>query len=485
MEVILATMSSESFPIVTAIFSDEKSRLLLMENGFSLIDLKTSKVMLSKRIAGIGIKDNNFFSSTFDGLIHGEDTNGFVSLFEKIRSGSLDQGKGQFRFITENGENLWLSIDMRIVDRDAQGNPLILAMHDQDITNLHDAQEEIRERLLEIDSLKDLLLAINKSLDFGETIERIIEHLHKVIPFDRATVLSHDGTDLAVIGNYRYTNAQTQGLRFTVKGKDNPSGRAIATKRPIICNDVINDFDGFVQVDQNAVVRSWLGIPLVYEGRAIGLLSLDCFTPGFYTERHIRLTSNMAEHISIAIEHARQHSMVKEEARTDSLTGIANRYGLETIGHEIFLRALRSDSSIGVLMIDIDFFKDVNDKRGHAYGDKVLIALANGIQRSLRAKDYLVRYGGEEFLVLLPETSTREALVVAERLREKVPKLTIEGNETCPTISIGIFSGTPDTQDMMYEFIRRADIALYDAKSAGRNRCRVWSSKNEFFETMV
>jgi diguanylate cyclase (GGDEF)-like protein len=480
MEAILDTMSSESFSIVTAIFSNEKSKLLLMENGFSLIDLKKSQAVLSERMSEIGITFSNFFSGNFKGFIHDEDADGFVSLFEKIKTGSQEQGNGQYRFIHRNGGILWLSIAIRVADRNADGAPSIIAIHDQDITNLHDAQEEIRERLLEIDSLRDLLFAINKSLDFDETLKRIIEHLHKVIPFDRATVQSYDGAVLTVIGNYRYTAVQTQGLKFYVKGKENPSARAVTTKRPIICNDVINDFDGFVQVDKDALVRSWLGIPLVYEGRAIGLLSLDSFTPGFYTDRHVRLASNVAEHISIAVEHARQHSMIKEEARTDSLTGIANRYGLETIGHEIFLRAMRTDSPIGVLMVDIDLFKDVNDKKGHSYGDKVLITLANGIQRSLRAKDYLVRYGGEEFLVLLPETTTREALVVAERLREKVPGLIVEGEETCPTISIGIFSGTPDSQDLLHEFIHRADIALYDAKSAGRNRCRVWSPKADY-----
>jgi diguanylate cyclase (GGDEF)-like protein len=246
---------------------------------------------------------------------------------------------------------------------------------------------------------------------------------------------------------------------------------------------VVKDFQGFIQVGGDAAVRSWLGIPLVYEGRSIGLFALDSFKPNFYNDSHIRIASNLAEHIAIAVQHARQHSIVKEEARTDKLTGIANRYGLETVGQELFLRTSKADQPLGVLMLDIDFFKKVNDGKGHNYGDLVLKIIARGIQQSLRTKDYLVRYGGEEFLVLLPETTTREALVVAERLRERIPALDVDGRSSCPTVSIGLFSGVPGAQDLLHEFIHRADLALYEAKQAGRNRCRVWSPKPEFFES--
>ena len=124
----------------------------------------------------------------------------------------------------------------------------------------------------------------------------------------------------------------------------------------------------------------------------------------------------------------------------------------------------------------------MNDTHGHAYGDQVLRVLAGGIQQNLRTKDYLVRYGGEEFVVLLPGTSTREALVVAERLREKIPLTDVDGLHTCPSISIGVFSGVPGTEDLLHEFIHRADLALYEAKEAGRNRCRVWTPKPEYFD---
>ena len=210
---------------------------------------------------------------------------------------------------------------------------------------------------MEIESLRSLLFAINKSLDFDDTIAKIIEHLHRIIPFDRASVQSLENGFLSVIGSFGYPEIILSNLRFPVRGIDNPSARAISSRRPIVCNDVEHDFEGFVQVQDSIEIKSWLGIPLIYEGRAIGLFALDSAKPDFYTNQHIRLASNVAEHIAIAVEHARQHTIVKEEARTDTLTNVANRYGLETDGQELFSRAERDEKPLGILMIDIDFSK--------------------------------------------------------------------------------------------------------------------------------
>ncbi|MCX7026103.1 MAG: sensor domain-containing diguanylate cyclase [Spirochaetes bacterium] len=476
-------MNHDPFPIIEDLFSDVNSRSLLVLNGFSIFDLEKKRVILSERCGKAGITAESIFEIQAPVSMHEADKANFMSMVSKLRRAEIDRAKGSFRFVSDKGEVLWLSLAFQSLGKDIRGGPLLIVLHDEDITELQNTQEEVRERLMEIASLKDLLFAINKSLDFDETLSRIIEHLHRIIPFDRATVQVLEGAFLAVIGSYGYSQHLVKDLRFLVRGVDNPSARAVATRRPIICNDVEKDVSGFIQVGDGMIVKSWLGIPLVYEGRSIGLFALDSFKPDFYNDHHIRIASNVAEHIAIAVEHARQHSMVKEEARTDELTGIANRYGLETTGQEIFLRTSKADQPLGVLMLDIDFFKKVNDTKGHSYGDLVLKTITKSIQQNLRTKDYLVRYGGEEFLVLLPETTTREAFIVAERLRGAIPKQDVDGKYNCPTISIGVFSGIPGSQDLLHEFIHRADLALYEAKKAGRDRCRVWNSKPESFDS--
>lgn len=475
-------MSDTPFPIVDALFNDPTSRALFTANGFSAFDVERRRAILSERSGKAGISAETFFNNKVPSLLQESDKASFSSLVAKLMRGETDRAAGNFKFLLEKDRALWLNLSMQVVGWKDGDRPSFIVVHDDDITQLQNIQEEVRERLMEIDSLKDLLTAINKSLDFDETVTRIIEHLHRIIPFDRATVQILEGSVLAVIGSYGYPSAKMKELHFEVHGLDNPSSRAVATRRPIVCNDVARDFMGFIQMDDSPLVRSWLGIPLVYEGRSIGLFALDSFKPNFYDDRHVRIASTLADQIAIAVQHARQHSMVKEEARTDKLTGVANRYGLETMGQEIFQRCSKMDQALGVLMIDIDFFKKVNDSRGHAYGDVVLKVMAQGIQQSLRTRDYLVRYGGEEFLVLLPDTSTRETLVVAERLRETVPTLEVEPGSYCPTMSVGVFSGVPGAQDFLHEFVHRADIALYEAKQAGRNRCRVWTPKPEFFD---
>ncbi|MFA5851123.1 MAG: diguanylate cyclase, partial [Spirochaetales bacterium] len=398
-------MQPAPLPLINTILSNPKAEEIFTENGFSFVDLADKRFVLSEGFQKIGLAENGNFGKFLSSKIFPDDRKNFETITAKLLLGELDRAQGEFRIFVEKGNVRWFSLSFHAISRNDDKSLRILAIHDRDITDLIAAREEIRERLVEIESLKDLLTAINKSLDFNETINRIIDHLHRIIPFDRASVQTLEGNYLCVIGNYGYSEALTQELRFPISGIDNPSARAIASRRPIICNDVEHDFEGFIQVAGGIKVKSWLGIPLVYEGRAIGLFALDSAKPDFYTDQHVRIASNVAEHIAMAIEHARQHTIVKEEARTDKLTGVANRYGLETLGQDIFSAASKEDAPLGILMIDIDHFKVVNDTFGHAYGDQVLILLAASIQQSLRIKDYLVRFGGEEFVILLPGTS--------------------------------------------------------------------------------
>lgn len=413
--------------------------------------------------------------------LHHDDRIRAENAIEKLIAGSLTSYTDQLRFILQDGSVVWLALTIQLLKGGGEGDQSFLVIRETNVTDLVAARDEIKERLLEIESLKSLLTAINKSLDFNDTISTIIDHLHHMIPFDKASVQLLEGGCLRVIGGYGYSEELLKDLCFPMGPLTTPPSRAVASRRPIVCNDVERDFEGFIKVDKDIDIRSWLGIPLVFEDKAIGLFALDSRQKDFYTHQHVRLASSVAEHLALAIINAHKHTLIKAEARTDKLTGLANRYGLETIGQELFSKAASGDKPLGLLMLDIDHFKDTNDNFGHSYGDQVLRRIASEIQRSLRGDDYPVRYGGEEFLVLLPDTSTREALVVAERLREGIACLTMGDKRKFPTVSIGIFSGVPSYSELLHEFIRRADLALYSAKEAGRNRCRVWTPSPEYF----
>ena len=158
-------------------------------------------------------------------------------------------------------------------------------------------------------------------------------------------------------------------------------------------------------------------------------------------------------------------------ARVDALTGVKNRLALTETAAQMLSQASRVKRPLGVLMLDADHFKSVNDRFGHGGGDKVLLALVDNIRATLRSGNVIGRIGGEEFVVLAPDTSLEEALVLAERIRATVEStpLLVDGHLLQLTVSIGAAATEPGEHDVA-GLLQRADAALYAAKHAGRNR---------------
>ena len=161
-------------------------------------------------------------------------------------------------------------------------------------------------------------------------------------------------------------------------------------------------------------------------------------------------------------------------ARVDPLTGVNNRRALDERAAELLARAARQARPLGILMLDADHFKSVNDRFGHGGGDTVLMALVESIRGTLREGDVIGRIGGEEFVVLAPDTSLADVLTLAERIRSRIERepLQIDGTALPLTVSIGAAVARPGERDMAC-ILRRADSALYAAKRAGRNRVMV------------
>lgn len=162
---------------------------------------------------------------------------------------------------------------------------------------------------------------------------------------------------------------------------------------------------------------------------------------------------------------------INEQARRDALTGAFNRRAFdEFIGRE-WARALRHDESFSVVMVDIDHFKQYNDQHGHQVGDETLVQVSKTAQLALRADDIWCRMGGEEFVALLPNTTAEQALTVSERIRLAVEQTTISTPSGLRRVSVSIgFAERLSAQSHWAELLAAADAALYQAKSAGRNR---------------
>ena len=163
---------------------------------------------------------------------------------------------------------------------------------------------------------------------------------------------------------------------------------------------------------------------------------------------------------------------LEELAMTDSLTGVRNRRCFMQVASLEFERATRHNRPMAIVLIDVDHFKRINDRHGHQSGDQSLIEIARACQQTLRKTDLLARFGGEEFIVLLPETGQREAVRLAERMRSAVAsevRLPGSGRPGEVTISLGAVALSRSTPSLDV-LIQAADQALYDAKRAGRDR---------------
>ncbi|NNJ11843.1 sensor domain-containing diguanylate cyclase [Chloroflexales bacterium ZM16-3] len=203
-------------------------------------------------------------------------------------------------------------------------------------------------------------------------------------------------------------------------------------------------------------------------------------------EEYMRVTSELStttrslQKISYELtqkQHMLEDALAKIEliAHVDELTQLLNRRSIMLRLTEEVDRAKRYSSAVSILMIDIDHFKQVNDRYGHQVGDKVLRSCARLLRQSTRSTDYLGRYGGEEFLCVLPMTSEEAAVVLSERLRFSIEHAPFAAGATAFPVTISVGAAELDRQrDTFEQLLSHADSALYQAKANGRNRVEVW-----------
>jgi two-component system, cell cycle response regulator len=216
-----------------------------------------------------------------------------------------------------------------------------------------------------------------------------------------------------------------------------------------------------------------VAVPLVRGDRAMGVIALyGRSTPDPFGERDVETLTAFAAQASVAIENVLLHQETEQLSITDGLTGVWNRRYLELSLSKEIERASRFNRPLSVLMIDIDRFKDVNDRYGHQRGDGVLVEVSRRIMGTIRTQiDFVARYGGEEFVVVLPETPWEGAKVVAEKIRSAIREHPFvgEGPHLSVTVSVGV-AAFPLDGLTAEDLIRASDQAMYRAKRAGRDR---------------
>jgi diguanylate cyclase (GGDEF)-like protein/PAS domain S-box-containing protein len=221
----------------------------------------------------------------------------------------------------------------------------------------------------------------------------------------------------------------------------------------------------------------YLCLPLMAQGELLGVLHLqlepaEAGQQGIISEPRQRLATTLADHIALALSNLKLRDTLRHQAIHDPLTGLFNRRYMEEFLEQELQRAGRSRYTVGVIMLDIDHFKQLNDTYGHAAGDAVLRDLGQFLREHIRGGDVACRYGGEEFVLILPEALLEHVYERAAHLRESVKQMLIshEGNTVDPiTLSLGVAS-FPMHGSTAEQLLRSADLALYQAKAEGRDR---------------
>ncbi len=221
--------------------------------------------------------------------------------------------------------------------------------------------------------------------------------------------------------------------------------------------------------------NSYICLPLLAHGEAIGILHFQMIEPGEVPQPVLLMVNMFAEQVGLSIANIRLREALRNQSIRDPLTGLYNRRYLEEMLDRETRRAVRAEQGLGVLMLDLDQFKNFNDTYGHEAGDTVLCETASFLLKSVRAEDIVCRFGGEEFLVILPVADLKTTQARGERIRSKLRELTVvhQGRQLgMVTVSVGV-AELPRHGTTSRELIEAADAALYRAKKEGRDRVMV------------
>ncbi len=350
-------------------------------------------------------------------------------------------------------------------------NAFILAMNESKsyIKAINFSKE--KEKYLLAEKLTQVTLLLNSTLNLQKVLDKLLESLKELVPYDSASFFMEENNLFKVKAANGFENMELINKISINKEDDQLFKDIYQTNAPLLIANVKSDAR-FKYNMGKSTLESWLGIPILYKTKIVGILTLDSSQKNIYTKYHCDIASYFAYHAGMAIENAKHHGETEKLARIDPLTNIYNRRSFFELANISFDKSKLLSQTISGIMMDIDDFKKINDNLGHSTGDLVLERLSKICSETLSEKHILGRFGGEEFIALLPETSFEEASIIGESLRSTIENnpIIIRKTDSIPiTLSIGVASITPTIQDLDYLFVE-ADKSMYQAKSLGKNQ---------------
>lgn len=416
-------------------------------------------------------------SSQFKRLIHPDDRAGLNAAIVRCVKGRTDLCHTEFRIRLLSGEWKWIAVRSRVVQRDASGRgrrieaALIDETERKRTEDLITSQNRILKMMTAGSELEETLTAINRMVE-----TQCKDALCSIL------VLNDAGTQFAWGAGDSLPDSYQHAIYELSIGPDAGScGTAAFRNEPVAVSDIATDplWAHYRELALSHDLRACFSWPIAGRaGQVLGTFAIYHRQPGMPTDRELRVIQLVTDLAGLAIESRKSEERIRHLAHYDELTGLLNRAMFSQVLSHALAQAGRNDHQIGLLFMDLDRFKNINDTLGHYAGDQVLQEVARRLRSTMREEDTVARLGGDEFVVMVENFKEPSALaVVAKKLIEQLAMpMTIEGREFHQTVSIGI-STYPGDGDDLQTLIRNADIAMYRAKQHGRNNHRFYSAQ--------
>ncbi|MDH3973632.1 MAG: diguanylate cyclase [Deltaproteobacteria bacterium] len=350
-------------------------------------------------------------------------------------------------------------------------------------SSLERTKKELDQHLLELYTLYNISKTMNSTLETETLLTQLVKDISESMKIDKIIIML-----LTVVKEEIYV-ASAAGfdskaiLDFRVKAGEGPYGKAVLTGKSRLIDNVEEYSPVLPEEYFSPEINSALIVPFLRRGEVLGLICGYKEKPNKFKSSDEQLFNSVAEHVCLALENAKLFEETKTMAITDGLTGLYNKqFFQEKLDLEIE-RARRKKHDLSIILMDLDNFKHYNDTNGHPAGDVLLRSLAALLNEVVRKIDLACRYGGEEFVIILPETDKAGAGKLAGTIVEKIAGHPFDHREKQPlgfvSASIGV-AAFPSDGRKADEIVKKADQALYRAKEKGKNRVVAYSRHDDY-----
>lgn len=336
---------------------------------------------------------------------------------------------------------------------------------------------DYKRKLQELGIFHDVAKALTSSLNLDSVLQTIMEKMAAYFQPDTWSLLMVDEDRDELYFAIAVGDAAESLKAVRLKVGEGIAGWVAKHGEPLLVPDVYHDPRFAKRIDEMTKwqTRSIICIPLTARQRVLGVIQLINVDMNGFADNEMLLLQALADYAAIAIDNARAVEKIQELTITDDCTGLYNaRHLYKTLEAEVY-RSSRFGYEFSVLFLDLDHFKTVNDTHGHLVGSRLLAEIGYTIKSHLRLIDFAFRYGGDEFVVLLPQTSKEAAMVVARRLRDVFRTshfLREQGLDLNVRVSMGVAT-FPEDAKSAHEIIRQADEMMYSVKNTTRDNVGV------------